>query len=111
MYIALLSDPALAHVTCDPEWVTVAFIARLFLFLNVHPTAVLTALFGSRMAGATWNCCRSAHVPCAPYKNAPVYAEYYVIRSHKCRVHVSLAITCHLHFWQNDPDLLRATVR
>ena len=22
---------------------------------------------------------------------------------------VSLAVTCHLHFWQNDRDLLRAT--
>ena len=25
------------------------------------------------------------------------------------RVHVCLAVTCHLHFWQNDRDLLRAT--
>ena len=25
------------------------------------------------------------------------------------KVHASLAVTCHLHFWQNDWDLLRAT--
>ena len=25
-------------------------------------------------------------------------------------VHVCLAVTCHLYFWQNDRDLLRATV-
>ena len=25
------------------------------------------------------------------------------------QVYVSLAVTCHLHFWQNDRDLLRAT--
>ena len=26
-----------------------------------------------------------------------------------CKVYVCLAVTCHLHFWQNDRDLLRAT--
>ena len=25
------------------------------------------------------------------------------------RVYVCLGVTCHLHFWQNDRDLLRAT--
>ena len=29
---------------------------------------------------------------------------------HTYRVRVCLAITCHLHIWQNDRDLLRATV-
>ena len=24
-------------------------------------------------------------------------------------MHVRLAVTCHVHFWQNDRDLLRAT--
>ena len=31
------------------------------------------------------------------------------IWSHVCRMHVCLALTCHLHFWQNDRDLLHAT--
>ena len=26
------------------------------------------------------------------------------------KVHACLAVTCHLHFWQNDRDFLRATV-
>ena len=28
------------------------------------------------------------------------------VQSHIHSVHVSLAVTCHLHFWQNDWDLL-----
>ena len=31
------------------------------------------------------------------------------IWSHNCRMHVCLAVTCQLHFWQNDWDLLCAT--
>ena len=30
------------------------------------------------------------------------------MRSHTRRVHTCLAVACHLHFWQNDRDLLRA---
>ena len=30
------------------------------------------------------------------------------MQSHICRVHVRLAVTCHLHFQQNDQDLLLA---
>ena len=32
------------------------------------------------------------------------------MEGHIHRVHTCLAVTCHLHFWQNDRDLLRATV-
>ena len=32
------------------------------------------------------------------------------MQSHIHKVYVCLAVTCHLHFWQNDPDLLHATV-
>ena len=32
------------------------------------------------------------------------------IRNHICRMHVCLAVTCHLHFRQNNRDLLHATV-
>ena len=31
------------------------------------------------------------------------------IQSHSCRMHVCLAVTCHLHSWQNDQDLSCAT--
>ena len=31
------------------------------------------------------------------------------MQSHIRKVDACLAVTCHLHFWQNDRDLLRAT--
>ena len=31
------------------------------------------------------------------------------MQSHICKVHACLAVTCHLHLWQNDRDLLCAT--
>ena len=31
------------------------------------------------------------------------------MKSHIQRVHARLGVTCHLHLWQNDWDLLRAT--
>ena len=48
----------------------------------------------------------SAQVLCTSYNHAPCH----FMQSHICKVHVCLAVTCHLHFWQNDRDLLRATV-
>ena len=35
--------------------------------------------------------------------------QCHLIQSHIGRVYACLAVTCHLHFWQNDRDLLRAT--
>ena len=32
------------------------------------------------------------------------------MQSHIRKVYARFAVTCHLHFWQNDRDLLRATV-
>ena len=32
------------------------------------------------------------------------------MQSHMRKVYACLAVTCHLHFWQNDRDLLLATV-
>ena len=37
-------------------------------------------------------------------------SHHYMQLSHIHRMHVCLAGACHLHFWQNDQDLLRATV-
>ena len=56
------------------------------------------------MAGATWNCCHLGAL-CTPYNHAPCH----FMQSHIHKVHVCLAVTCHLHFWQNDGGLLRAT--
>ena len=46
-----------------------------------------------------------AQVLCTPYNHAPCH----FMQSHIRKVYASLAVTCHLHFWQNDRDLLRAT--
>ena len=37
-------------------------------------------------------------------------AEARFNKSHIRNVYACLAVTCHLHFWQNDRDFLRATV-
>ena len=51
----------------------------------------------------------SAHVSCTPYNHACTSLHCHFIRSHTRSVRVCLAVTCLLHFWQNDRDLLRAT--
>ena len=48
----------------------------------------------------------SRRVLCRPYNRAPCH----FMQSHIRKVYVCLAVTCQLHFWQNDRDLLRATV-
>ena len=75
------------------------FIARFF---NIHRSGVLTAL--------AWlvpheTAAVLAQVLCTPYNHAPCH----FMQSHICKVYACLAVTCHLHFWQNDRDLLRAT--
>ena len=47
----------------------------------------------------------SAQAVCTPYSHAPCH----FMQSHIRKVYACLAATCHLHFWQNDRDLSRAT--
>ena len=47
----------------------------------------------------------SWRVLCTPYNHAPCH----FMQSHIRKVCACLAVTCHLHFWQNDRGLLRAT--
>ena len=47
----------------------------------------------------------SAQVLCTPFHHALCH----FMQSHICKVYACLSVTCHLHFWQNDWDLLRAT--
>ena len=97
-YIALFSTllSRLTALACGSTWVT-SFIAR---FLNIHRSGVLTAL--------AW---------LVPHETAAVsaymvynHAPCHFMQSHIRKVYACLAVTCHLHFWQNDRDLLRATV-
>ena len=99
-YIALFSSllSRLTALACGSTWVT-SFIAR---FLNIHQSGVFTAL--------AWlvpheTAAVSAQVLTTPYNHAPCHFT----QSHICKVYACLAVTCHLHFWQNDQDLLRAT--
>ena len=99
-YIALFSAllSRLTVLACGSAWVT-SFIAR---FLNIHRSGVLTAL--------AWlvpheTAAISAQVLCMPYNHAPCH----FMQSHIRKVYACLAVTCHLHFWQNDRDLLRTT--
>ena len=98
-YIALFS--ALEQTQCARMWFHMSdwlFIAR---FLNIHRSGVLTAL--------AWlvpheTAADSAQVLCTPYNHAPSH----FMQSHIRKVYACLAVTCHLHFWQNDRDLLSA---
>ena len=97
LFSALLSR--LTALTCGSAWVT-SFIAR---FLNINRSGVLTVL-AWLVPHAT--AAVSAQVQCTPYNHAPCH----FMQSHIRKVYACLAVTCHLHFWQNDCDLLRATV-
>ena len=57
-----------------------------------------------------------SQVKCCRFGASSVYTiqpctrlQCHFIQSHIGRVYVCLGVTCHLHFWQNDRDLLRAT--
>ena len=74
----------------------------MHFFLNINRGGVLTAL--------AWlvpleTAAVSVQVLCPPYNHAPCH----FVQSHICKVYPCLAVTCHLHFWQNDQSLLRAT--
>ena len=47
----------------------------------------------------------SRRILCTPYNHAPCH----FMQSHICKVYECLAVTYHLHLWQNDRGLLRAT--
>ena len=65
-------------------------------------------LFSRYMAGATRHCCRlGAHF----VYTVQLYAssQCHFIRRLIRRVHACSGVTCRLHFWQNDRDILPAT--
>ena len=86
------------------EWLSSFFFFFLFIArnINIHGSGVLVALFGCCMAGATWNCCRLG-----------VSSVYTIQPCTSLQCHLQgvcvLAVTYHMHLWQNDRDFLRAT--
>ena len=99
LYSAILRSRAdsLRSYVILHEW-----LAFYSAFLNIHRSSVLTAL--------AWlvpleTAAVSAQVLCTPYNRAPCH----FMQSHIRKVYACLAVTCRLHFWQNDLDLLRVT--
>ena len=98
------------HDTCDYV-TTVTGLKSSIGYVHVYSEmmiALYSAILRSRaerctysagMAGATWNCCRLGA------------SSVYTIQPCTVLLYVCLAITCHLHFWQNDRDLLRAVTQ
>ena len=95
-YIALFSALLSRLTALGSTWVT-SFIARFF----EYPPKWCT--YSAGMAGATWNCCRLGA------RSVYTIQPCHIMQSHIHKVCVCLAVTCHLHFWQNDRDLLHAT--
>ena len=109
MYVALLSARlysatlrSLEQTHCARMWFYMSDLLFIARFLNIHQSGVLTALAGlvPHETAAV-----SAKVLCTPYNHAPCH----IMQSHIRKVYACLAVTCHLHFWQNDRDLLHAT--
>ena len=107
LHSAILCSRADSLRSCHTIMVLNEAVSFHSAFFNIHSSGVLTALFDCCMAGATWNCCRlGARVVYTVQPRTSL--QCLVIQSLIGRVHVCLAITCHLHFWQNDWDLLCA---
>ena len=102
LYSAILrsrADSLRSHVILH-EW-----IAFYSAFLNIHRSGVLTALAWLVPQESAARESQSRRVLCTPCNHAPCH----FMQSHICKVYACLAVTCHLRFWQNDRDLLRAT--
>ena len=76
------------------------FIAFFFFFFLTHPQRWRHGWCHMKLQPSRRKFCVSA-----PYNHAPCH----FMQSHIRKVYECLAVTCHLHFWQNDRDLLRAT--
>ena len=75
------------------------------MFLNIHRSGVLTALAWLVPQESAARESQSRRVLCTPYNHATCH----FMQSHIRKVYACLAVTCYLHFWQNDRDLLRTT--
>jgi len=90
------ADSLRSHVILH-EWLT--FYSA---FLNIHRSGVLTAL--------TWLVPRETAAVSAQDLFIPYnHATCHFMQSHIPKVRACLAAAWHLHFWQNDRGLLRAT--
>ena len=87
------------------ECVTVALHRAFWI-----STEVVTAPFGCYMAGVTWKRLPSRCKFCVHHTTMHQFAVSFTLKPHtQDLMHVCLAVTCRLHLWQNDRDLLGAT--
>ena len=99
LYSAILRsrpDSLLSYMILH-QWLT--FLWRIF----EYPPKWCT--YSADMAVGTWNCCHLGAFcvhPTTIHHVTSLHAKIYVRRVHTC-------LTCHLPFWQNDRDHLRAT--
>ena len=101
----LLLNSAILHSRADSlrshvilhEWLAY-FIARLLIATEM--------VYLQRWHGwCHMNLLPSRRVLCTPYNHAPRH----FMQNHIHKVYACLAVTCHLHFWQDVRDLLHAT--
>ena len=101
LYSTILRSLEQTH--CTRMWFYMSDQLFITHFFNMNPSGVLTVLAWLVPHETT---AVSAQVLCTPYNHAPCH----FMQSHIPKVYACLAVTCHLHFWQNDWDLLCATV-
>ena len=99
-YSLLLGRLTALFDACDAKCVTCFFKYPLKWWTQLQHCLVVTWL-------VPWEA--AAISACSVYtKLKPCTMSRHFVQHHICRVHACLAVTCHLHFWQNDWDLLHA---
>ena len=94
-----------AHVLCAPYNHT-RLVPRKTAAVSAH---VLCAPYSHTRLVPRKTAAVSAHVLCAPYNHAPAYTVTSFVATCVGCTRMYLAVTCHLHSWQNDQDRLPAT--
>ena len=101
-YIALFSAllSRLIALACGSAWVTSFIVCFCCCWISTE-VVHLQRWYG-------W--CHMKLLPSWHFLWTPyTQATYHFMQSYICKVHACLAVTCYLHFWQNDRDLVRAT--
>ena len=87
---------------------------RLSSFMALFSTSI-KVVYLQRYLVVTWlvpseAAAALAHVLCIHHRLPPCTSlQCHFMQSHILRVHVCSAVTCHLHFWQNDREYFHST--
>ena len=101
-YIALFSAFELTHCALMIDYLKKKNRFFYSTFLYIHGSGLQHCLI------VTWLVPRETAAVSARsvYTIQPCTMSRHFMQIHIRRVHVCLVLTCHLHFWQNDRDLL-----